>query len=135
MRTAGVAALVAAGAIFVQMILGGTMLLERTVILAHAAVGGIIILGIAPVETIVFWRVKPPSKFLRRGGILLIILTFVQGGLGGSFYSYDSLDSFLHSIPLAAHGMNAALIFAVSIVLLVVAVREVRRVEVRPQQG
>ncbi len=135
MRTAGIAVLVTAGAIYVQMILGGIMLIERTANI-HVYFGhGITFLAL--IAAILLWRVKPRSKFLRRGGILFLILVGLQTEVLGPAITTTGLPWFNPSLLslndqliLAAHGMNAAVVFAISVALSVWAVRELPRAQV-----
>ena len=82
--------------------------------------------GLALIAAIIVWRTKPPSRLLRWGGILLFVLTAIQ---------VEILVTQIDPVPttdrlfLAAHGINAVLIFTISLVLAVVAIREVPRVQ------
>ena len=124
MRVAGIAALVVSGFLYVQMILGGAMLIDRTTNV-HTSLGHFIPL-LALIAAIILWRTKPPSRLLRWGGILLFVLTAIQAEVLGT--QIDPVPT-TDRLFLAAHGINAVLIFAFTLVLAVVAIREVPRVQ------
>lgn len=124
LKAAGITALLVAGVIYVQMILGGEMLIDRTTNF-HTGLGHFIQLP-ALIAMIVFWRVKPPSKFLRWGGILLFLLTVIQASALGILID-PTPDT--NRVILLAHGLNAAILFALATALSVVAVRELPRIQ------
>ncbi|MFQ5950527.1 MAG: hypothetical protein ACE5KH_00410 [Candidatus Geothermarchaeales archaeon] len=123
-QAGAVAAVVVAALVYVQLILGGGVLITRAVPGwasevwrdAHVGLGNIIWL-LAIIPAVILWRLKPPSRTLRIGGITLFVLTFIQAGIGfaGPWGSVA---------VMAAHGLTAALIFAAAVALAVLAVWE-----------
>jgi hypothetical protein len=110
--------------VFIQLILGGAVLLSPTfpnwvpasLVEAHIGLGhGIWIIAIAP--AVILWRVKPPSTSLKIGGLALLALTIVQANVFGVLGPWKS------QIIMAAHGITAGLIFAMAVALVVLATK------------
>ncbi|MFQ5871500.1 MAG: hypothetical protein ACE5IB_05025 [Candidatus Geothermarchaeales archaeon] len=123
-KAVGVATLTLAALVYLQLILGGAMLLhhaEPTWVSeawedAHMSLGHSIWF-IAIVPAVLLWRLKPPSPTLRVGGLTLVVLSFIN--------TIFAVQGPWGSIAvMAAHGLTAGLIFAVAVALTVAALKE-----------
>ena len=124
-KAGGVAALIVAALVYVQLVLGGGVLLSgvssswgtETWRSAHIGLGHFIPL-IAIIAAVILWRLKPPARNLKIGGIALVILTIIQSEFLGNLGPWGSVA------VMAAHGLNAGLVFAAAVALAVIAVKE-----------
>lgn len=122
-----VSTLILASLVYVQLILGGAVLL-RTVnptwisqawVEAHVHLGHSIWF-IAIIPAVLFWRLKPPSKPLKISSITLVILSFIQSSIIGV------MDPWGNVAVMAAHGLMAGLVFAIAVALTVITLKELR---------
>ena len=123
-RAAVAATLVVGSLVFVQLILGGAALLRPLrpdwvsgdFVNAHIGIGhSIWLISIAPV--VLLWRIKPASRNLRTGGIVLLALSLVQANIIAALGPWTGIGI------MVAHGLAAAVIFTTAVALAVATLR------------